>query len=891
MKRTIWIFLISVFSLSAWIQAPSHADTDRATISIGNVVDLAGSSVCAITEASLVRCWGNNLSGETNVPADLGKVIQVSKTCALKESGTPVCWGDNYHGQRNVPSDLGTVVQISSGSSHVCALTAASLVRCWGSNLTNERDVPADLGKVLEVSSGGLHTCVLTESGLVRCWGYNEWGQTSVPADLGKVTQVRAGSGHTCAVTEAMLVRCWGFNETGQIQVPADLGKVFQVSTGSHTCALTTAGLARCWGLPGAVRFQVPANLGQVLQISAGNYSTCAVTVEVLTRCWGDNSNGQTNVPSDLVVADPPALPTFGTPSDFSVSASSGTLAAGSWGTCVILRNMTVYCSADTRYGGNVPSTVGKSAQISLGYSTACAIKSDRTITCWGYDKPVLNHPSNLGKVKDVGVGQIHACVITAADTIKCWGTNLEGRTSVPANLGKVKKLSVGGNHSCAVTMTGLARCWGFNGYGANDVPSDLGIIKDISAGDQGHTCAILQADLVSCWGQNDYGQTDVPNDLGTVTLIATGQSHTCAVKTSGAVRCWGSNRKGESSAPRIVGAVSQISAGYDHTCAALEQGKLVCWGDNAQGQIANSSKVAVELPAAPTNVTLGETVGSSLYLGFDRYTQPSDDLVIWKVTDVLSKKVVCQFGAQAGCWIQNLPFGKTYQFKLTGTNAAGTTTAVNSSLRLFCPKTTSISAKTFSGTAVNGSSVTTTGSLKGMCHSPKVVEFRSKGVGKSWTTWEKHSVSKDQKFSVSKKFVGNTKVQFRVKDGTKYYLTDELQIDMRIKFALPISVYWKSAKNPQGFNQGGIITIKFGGDKEFSGTCTVLAETADGYNFALTYMGPETRFTQFKVRNGVGSGNVSMRWNGKVTVGAICKDPKFTEISEFRYVTFKANF
>jgi hypothetical protein len=58
-------------------------------------------------------------------------------------AGLVRCWGYNGYGQTDVPADLGLVTQVSAGDAHSCALTISGLVRCWGSNGSGETAVPS----------------------------------------------------------------------------------------------------------------------------------------------------------------------------------------------------------------------------------------------------------------------------------------------------------------------------------------------------------------------------------------------------------------------------------------------------------------------------------------------------------------------------------------------------------------------------------------------------------------------------------------------------------------------------------------------------------------------------------------------------------------------------
>src|SRR4051812_20839111 len=81
---------------------------------------------CAVIQDD-VKCWGNNLHGESNVPPGLKHPTQVAvgfaHTCAITDEGVK-CWGDNDHGQISVPSGLKSPSQVTAGDNYNCALTA-----------------------------------------------------------------------------------------------------------------------------------------------------------------------------------------------------------------------------------------------------------------------------------------------------------------------------------------------------------------------------------------------------------------------------------------------------------------------------------------------------------------------------------------------------------------------------------------------------------------------------------------------------------------------------------------------------------------------------------------------------------------------------------------------
>ena len=119
--------------------------------------------------------------------------------CAIGADGKAVCWGYDQFGQSEVPAALGSVAQLSLGTFHSCAL-ADGAVSCWGDNHYNQLSVPASSHPV-QISAGYYHTCALADSG-VSCWGFDGYGQLEIPA-LDHPTEIASGDHHVCALTAA----------------------------------------------------------------------------------------------------------------------------------------------------------------------------------------------------------------------------------------------------------------------------------------------------------------------------------------------------------------------------------------------------------------------------------------------------------------------------------------------------------------------------------------------------------------------------------------------------------------------------------------------------------------------------------------------------------------
>jgi alpha-tubulin suppressor-like RCC1 family protein len=218
-------------------------------------------TTCVINEVGDGQCWGYVVG----VPRVLGKVVDISvgtyHICAMTTQTTIRCWGDNSSGQLDVPSGLGTIERLITYLNATCAIRNKGGATCWG-----EVDHAEYLERILlDASSAfsnhyavggyghrylnGNHVCEVTSTGLLNCWGNDSDGQAEVPDDLGTVIAVTAGARHSCAITEAKTVRCWGDNELSQLDVPLALGNVTQISaSGSTTCAVISQGSVKCWG-------------------------------------------------------------------------------------------------------------------------------------------------------------------------------------------------------------------------------------------------------------------------------------------------------------------------------------------------------------------------------------------------------------------------------------------------------------------------------------------------------------------------------------------------------------------------------------------------------------------------------------------------------------------
>ncbi len=190
-------------------------------------IEVGDKLICLVTFQSSLTCN----SSLPKIPQTLNGITQVSigkyNMCAINLERRVECYGDNPTGQNDVPSDLKDVIQITTSEHLSCALTSQGTVRCWGfKNNPGFNEVPSDLTDVVQVGAGVGFTCALKRQGSVRCWSPAEFTELTPPANLGKTTQIFVGVAHVCATSDKSEVRCWGYNNAGQTDVPISLGKV-----------------------------------------------------------------------------------------------------------------------------------------------------------------------------------------------------------------------------------------------------------------------------------------------------------------------------------------------------------------------------------------------------------------------------------------------------------------------------------------------------------------------------------------------------------------------------------------------------------------------------------------------------------------------------------------
>jgi alpha-tubulin suppressor-like RCC1 family protein len=200
----------------------------------------------ALQQDGRVRAWGDNASGQLNLPSNLQHVQQIAAggyhSLALLADGTVVAWGENSSGQCSVPSSLTEVRAISAGAHYSLALRTNGTVVVWGAGATGIQRPPTTLVDVQALASGFHHTLALRSDGTVMAWGDNRSGQTNVPPDLTDVVAVAAGLDHSVALRADGALVLWGGNADGQLDVRVLSGRIEAVGAGAGFTVVLASG-------------------------------------------------------------------------------------------------------------------------------------------------------------------------------------------------------------------------------------------------------------------------------------------------------------------------------------------------------------------------------------------------------------------------------------------------------------------------------------------------------------------------------------------------------------------------------------------------------------------------------------------------------------------------
>ena len=555
--------------------------------------------------------WGDNTFGQSTPPVDITNVAAISAggsyNLALLDNFTVAAWGDNRSGQTNIPAGLSTsgVVSIAAGSSNAVALLSDGTVVAWGDNTFGQGNVPPGLSNVVAIASGGNDVVALLNNGTVVAWGDHAFGQTNVPSSVSNVVAVAAGNNHNLALQNNGNILAWGDNTFGESGIPVEVKNVEAIAAGSgDNLVLTNNGSVATWGNNSSLQLNVPPGLGSVFAVACGALHDLVLTAEPpLLPPYAHTS------PATSVTGTNAQINGFATP-----NTTNDSLVWFRWGTSTNYAFQSPPVSAGSGF-----SVVYVTNQISgLIYGQAYhfqLVVSNYLGTTYGFDTLLVagstvawgdntygqsTPPAGLSNVVTVAAGGYHSLEILTNGAVLAWGDNANGQVTVPAGLSNAVAVAGGVYHSLALQSNGVVTAWGNNASGQSTVPASVSNMVAAAGGGSFASMALQNNGLVTAWGDNTFGQTNVPANLGNsnVVSVAEGAEHSLALLNDGTVVGWGTNTDHQISVPPLNGVVA-VAAGNFHSLALLNSGEVVAWGLNNAGQttvpgICTSNVVAI---------------------------------------------------------------------------------------------------------------------------------------------------------------------------------------------------------------------------------------------------------------------------------------------------------
>jgi alpha-tubulin suppressor-like RCC1 family protein len=306
---------------------------------------------CARFSDGTLQCWGSNQNGQTGRSVnntmepgivagvkDVEQVVIGQATVARLADGTVWGWGYNDAGQLGLHNfggdhparipEVGKAEQIST-SILTCGLERNDIT-CVGTPLDGGGGVDA---KIQHFDGHDVRTlldgCLIMIDGSLECWGVNLEGEVGVGDKEPRATPTRvlglkdvvsavSAGEFTCAVVRDGSAYCWGKNSIGQLGTGDTTGRtrpdgavvgvppLKSVTAGLfHACGLGEDGLVYCWGDDGTAQLgfiekvEAPnptprriAGVSHVVALSAGTWATCALEEDHTIWCWGENTAG-----------------------------------------------------------------------------------------------------------------------------------------------------------------------------------------------------------------------------------------------------------------------------------------------------------------------------------------------------------------------------------------------------------------------------------------------------------------------------------------------------------------------------------------------------------------------------------------------------------------------
>lgn len=768
-------------------------------VDLGPVVRIAtnGSRSAAVTASGQVAEW----PARGEILANLSDVVDVkighNYGLALKADGTVVSWGDNWSGQRNLPDNLNDVVAIAAGRGHGAVLLSDGTVRVWGGTSDGSGSVPLGLEKVTAISSGGNFLVALREDGTITAWGQNYNSSTTVPDDLPPVSAITSGANFNVAIHPDGRVSAFGSNYNDETDVPPFLSgavHVFagvrfggallesvapQVSVSPESKDLTAGDDLILTVKPtGALFFDFQWYRDNEA-LTDGNGTEGTTTHELYIRKIDaiqaglytvkiTNAIGAITSPAAAVtVAIPPSITShplsqlvgLGADATFSISVAETAGVTYVWkhNSRVIPSavspslSLTNFTRNDSGYYEVIVSN--SEASVSSVFNVFPATKSadQSMVVTWSNDptQPQSTVLSERSDIVKLAVSGNHILALTASGSV----TSLRGNPA-PSSLANVVDIAIG-SFSAALTADGRIHTWErnagsswntaerltnvstlhSNGGNLAFVKSDgsvqslhgltpsgvTGAIEAVSGFDGLH--ALRPDGTVAFPGEEpDYSVYDFrsrPDDLTNIVDLDAAEWHYLALRNDATVIAWGRNDLGQSDVPRGLENVMMVEAADRLSFALHTDGGVTGWGFNQNYNLQSPNRLGsvLTLEASENSHAAIVAVGPPQTL-----QSPVNTAVNTGDALVLSAKIVSGVPATYQWFKDNVAIAgatdlslhldastgdDSGSYTLVATNAYGTATSTAAQVSIVTP--VSISSRPLSRMIAAGDSTTFT--------------------------------------------------------------------------------------------------------------------------------------------------------------------------------------
>ena len=534
---------------------------------------------------TMVVAWGDDESGQCNVPAGLTNAIAVAGgfdfSLALKADGTVIGWGNTNYGALNIPANLTNVRSIAAGGDFAMALLQNRTVIAWGTNDFGQTNVPAGLTNVTAIAAGYNCSFALKNDGTVVAWGNNAFGQTNIPA-VGPIAQIAAGNVQGMALLTNGTVAMWAANNYaglpyywGITNVPAGLSNVVSISSGAyHALALKSNGLVMAWGA-GTVANNggiddygqciVPAGLSNVVAVSGGRLYSAALKSDGTVKAWGDDDfNHELELPDRLTGVQKISAGGF-----HGLAIRSGPLTPVIWeepeDQFALAGNTVTFSSESEGVDGMTYQWQFNGVNISGAINASLTLTGVQAVDNGSYQVVISDSAgsvtSDVASFTLVTQPQVTSMLPTAPSTnwiATSLNLSVTATDADPMDYPLSYQWQFNGTNIAGATSSSyLINIYNLLGKltynGAQEGIYTLVISN--AAGSTNITWDVRLAlpGMVVAWGDNVYGECKRPVTLTNVLALATGKAHGVVALDNGMVTNWGSYWTGTNFIPVIT--------------------------------------------------------------------------------------------------------------------------------------------------------------------------------------------------------------------------------------------------------------------------------------------------------------------------------------------------